>query len=141
MAYNLEALEEVIESDKEIVFAEDSSVTAKVLKDNLLSIGFKNIKSFTNGEDMWKYLKDVRDKNNIKNIYCILTDIEMPKMDGLTLCKKVKADSELSQLKVVLFSSLITDELRNKGNSVGADAQISKPNMKELLSTLKSIVA
>lgn len=138
--YDLDVLEELIESDKEIVFAEDSSVTARVLKDNLLSIGFKNIKSFTNGEDIWNYLNSMRDEDNIENIYCILTDIEMPKMDGLTLCKKVKADSKLNQLKVILFSSLITDELRNKGYSVGADAQISKPNMKELLSTLKSIV-
>jgi len=140
MAYELDDLEELIESDKEIVFAEDSSVTAKVLKDNLLIIGFKNIKSFTNGADIWNYLKGMRGKDNVENIYCILTDIEMPKMDGLTLCKKIKGDSELRQLKVILFSSLITDELRNKGDSVGADAQISKPNMKELLSTLKNIV-
>jgi len=63
----------------------------------------------------------------------------MPKMDGLTLCKKIKEDNDLQVLKVILFSSLITEELRNKGESVGADAQISKPEMGELLKTLKKI--
>lgn len=137
MTYEIGELKELIESDKEIVFAEDSSMIAKVLKDNLIEIGFTNIKSFTNGEDIWHYLEANRD--NVESIYCILSDIEMPKMDGLTLCRKVKEDPQLKALKVVLFSSLITDELRNKGESVGADAQISKPDMKELLDTLKNI--
>jgi len=137
MTYELGELENLIESNKQIIFAEDSSMIAKVLKDNLISIGFTNIKSFSNGQDLWDYLDS--NKDNINSIYCILSDIEMPKMDGLTLCRKIKEDAQLKALKVVLFSSLITDELRNKGESVGADAQISKPDMKELLDTLKNI--
>lgn len=138
MTYELGKLKDLIDSDKQIVFAEDSSMIAKVLKDNLIMIGFTNIKSFSNGQDMWDYLQEIKD--NVESIYCILSDIEMPKMDGLTLCRKVKDDDKLKKLKVVLFSSLITEELRNKGEIVGADAQISKPDMKELLRTLKSIV-
>ncbi len=137
MVYDLEAVEDLVDTRKQIIFAEDSSMIAQVLKDNLKKIGFTNIKSFTNGKDMWEYLYNKR--GDIDDIYCVLSDIEMPKMDGLTLCKKVKEDDKLKELKVILFSSLITAELRNKGETVGADAQISKPDMGELIRVLKQI--
>ena len=57
----------------------------------------------------------------------LISDIEMPRLDGYTLTKYVKDDPELNNLPIILFSSLITDELRHRGDSVGADDQISKP--------------
>ena len=74
-------------------------------------------------------------------IDAILSDIEMPGMDGYHLCLKVKSDPELKALPFVLFSSLITDKLRHKGESVGADAQLAKPNPKELVIDLKNVVS
>lgn len=62
----------------------------------------------------------------------IISDIEMPLMDGFTLTKNIKTDPELKALPVVLYSSIITQELRHKGESVGADMQISKPDMHRL---------
>jgi two-component system chemotaxis response regulator CheV len=50
-------------------------------------------------------------------------------MDGHTLCKKIKEDNEFNRMPVILFSSLISDRLRHKGDSVGADYQISKPEI------------
>jgi two-component system chemotaxis response regulator CheV len=61
-----------------------------------------------------------------------ILDIEMPRMDGLTLCKHIKADSVLRVLPVAIFSSLITDNVRHKGNSVGADAQFAKPDLQSV---------
>ena len=62
----------------------------------------------------------------------ILMDVQMPHMDGLTLCKQIKDDPALKELPVLLFSSLITDKLRHKGEAVGADDQISKPEVTRL---------
>jgi two-component system chemotaxis response regulator CheV len=61
-----------------------------------------------------------------------ILDIEMPRLDGLTLCKQIKEDATLRALPVAIFSSLITDTLRHKGNSVGADAQFAKPDLQSV---------
>jgi two-component system chemotaxis response regulator CheV len=57
----------------------------------------------------------------------VITDVEMPVMDGYTLCRSIKDDPALSKVPVYLFSSLITDETQHKGLSVGADGQFPKP--------------
>jgi two-component system chemotaxis response regulator CheV len=62
----------------------------------------------------------------------LITDIEMPKMDGHYLTKTIKNHPILKDLPVVIFSSLITDDLRHKGVSVGADEQVSKPEYEQL---------
>ena len=61
-----------------------------------------------------------------------ILDVKMPQMDGHNLCKRIKDDPVLKRLPVLLFSSLITDKLLHKGESVGADEQISKPQVTAL---------
>lgn len=65
----------------------------------------------------------------------VISDIEMPLMDGFTLTKNLKADPILGKLPIILYSSIITAELRHKGESVGADCQISKPDMARIPET------
>ena len=62
----------------------------------------------------------------------VISDIEMPRLDGYTLTRRIRETPALARLPVILFSSLITDELRHKGQSVGADEQISKPQFGDL---------
>ena len=62
----------------------------------------------------------------------VISDIEMPRLDGYTLTRRIRETPALAHLPVILFSSLITDELRHKGQSVGADEQISKPQFGDL---------
>jgi len=57
----------------------------------------------------------------------VITDVEMPVMDGFTLCRSIKEDPELKVLPVYLFSSLITEETRHRGESVHCDGQFPKP--------------
>ncbi len=64
----------------------------------------------------------------------------MPAMDGLTLTKKIKNDSVLGNLPVILFSSLISDRLRHKGVSVGADDQVSKPEVSLLAQKAMNLI-
>ena len=63
-------------------------------------------------------------------------DIEMPKMDGHHLTKQIKDDPVLKSIPVYLFSSLINDQMRIKGESVGADGQFSKPQIGQLIQYL-----
>jgi two-component system chemotaxis response regulator CheV len=71
----------------------------------------------------------------------LISDIEMPLMDGFSLTKTVKSDKALQTVPVVLYSSIITDELRHKGESVGADLQIAKPDLERLPELALELIA
>ena len=81
------------------------------------------------------------DNNITSQVACIISDIEMPKMDGHRLTKLVKSDPVLRDIPVVLFSSLINAQMIEKGKSVGADAQFSKPQIKELITYLVNLLS
>lgn len=120
----------------QLVLADDSALIRQLLKDTLTKAGFKKLRVFDDGEQAFNYLLSLKEKDGadfIKEAQMLITDIEMPQMDGLTLTRKIKEDDVLKKLPVVIFSSLITDELRHKGESVGADAQLSKPEVEELV--------
>ncbi|WP_108670154.1 chemotaxis protein [Peribacillus acanthi] len=122
-------------SDKRLVVAEDSPLLRKLLHDTLNEAGFQYIEFFENGQDALQYLEGLyaEGKDVLKEVQLVVTDIEMPQMDGHHLTKRIKAHKELSKLPVIIFSSLITEDLRHKGTIVGADAQVSKPEIAELI--------
>jgi CheY-like chemotaxis protein len=70
----------------------------------------------------------------------LISDIEMPLMDGLSLTKTIKQDPLTRNVPVILYSSLITPELRHKGESVGADDQISKPDLASMAQRIISLL-
>ena len=84
------------------------------------------------------YLQHAVSENKVISevVHLVITDIEMPIMDGLHLTKQIKQHPVLAQLPVIIFSSLITDDLRHKGVTVGADAQVSKPEIGELITSI-----
>ncbi|KAA9026047.1 chemotaxis protein [Niallia endozanthoxylica] len=122
-------------SNKHLVVVEDSPLLRKLIQDTLDEAGYQNIEFFENGKDAFTYLETIakNGKEIEKEVQLVITDIEMPQMDGHHLTKKVKEHSDLSKLPVIIFSSLITDDLRHKGQIVGADAQVSKPEIAELV--------
>ncbi|MDA3731345.1 chemotaxis protein [Niameybacter massiliensis] len=122
-----------------IILAEDSNVIAEMLIHTLQDAGLKNIKRFINGQDAKDFLFEIKERygENFKQyVGLVITDIEMPILDGYTLTKNIKEDNILSSLPVIIFSSLITEELMHKGKSVGADVQINKPSTKELINSI-----
>jgi two-component system chemotaxis response regulator CheV len=138
---NNDRLKQVQRKDRSkyrIVVAEDSAMLRKLLSDTLTEAGFQLIEFFENGKDTLDYLKHIANENKDlgKVVHFVITDIEMPIMDGLHLTKQIKQDPVLSNLPVVIFSSLITDDLRHKGETVGADVQVSKPEIGELITTI-----
>lgn len=121
-----------------IVYVEDSKVVRRITIDLLAKAGYHNVKFFVNGEDALRYIKE-NHREPSTQIDLVLTDIEMPMMDGLTLCRNVKALSKNDSTKtipVVIYSSLITPEMSRKCQAIGADAELAKPEVEKIVQTI-----
>ena len=130
-----------------VLHADDSRMIRNSVKQLLESNQEFAVTSLADGKQAWDHLTELKKKASDEHkrvtefVDIVLSDIEMPEMDGYHLCSKIKTDPDLQVLPVVLFSSLITDKLRHKGESVGADAQYTKPSPAELVHDLKEIVS
>lgn len=137
---------DVVESKSEkrakcrIVMAEDSHLLTAQMKDCLNKAGYVDIVDKPNGLEAWDYIVDLKKKNRIGEISIVITDIEMPQMDGHRLTKLIKSDDVLKKLPVVIFSSLVTDDMMHKGISLGVDAQLSKPEIGQLVETIDKLI-
>ncbi len=126
-----------------IYLADDSKVIRGLLKDTLELSGYTKLTFFDDGQEVYDNLIELANEHgeNYTDIVDILiTDIEMPKLDGHTLVRRLKEHKILKELPIVIFSSLITDTLRHKGEEVGADSQLSKPEVAELVSVLDRLL-
>ncbi|MFI3249650.1 MAG: chemotaxis protein [Eubacteriales bacterium] len=122
---------------KPVYVAEDSSLLARMIRESLVAAGYDNIRMFTDGQELWDALEKMRHFENITDhVSLIITDIEMPQMDGHRLTKLVKSDPKFKQIPLVIFSSLISEEMRVKGKQLGADDQLSKPEIGRLVEVL-----
>lgn len=129
-------LEERELRNTKIIIAEDSVFIQNMLREVLEKAGFHHLTFFSNGKQVLDYFKE----NGSANVDIVITDIEMPQMDGHHLTKRMKESDELKHIPVVIFSSLITDDLRHKGKQVGADAQVSKPEADQLVDIIDKLL-
>lgn len=123
-------------SSKKIILAEDSGVLRALLKDTLEKAGYADVTVFQNGIEAWEYLEKLAEDETVEPeeiVQLVLTDIEMPQMDGHHLTHRIKQHPRLKSIPVVIFSSLITDDLYHRGEKVGAIAQVSKPQLVNLV--------
>ncbi len=130
-------------SSKHIIAAEDSAVLRELLKDTLVKAGYEKVTFFGDGKEAWEYLSSLSNDNEMdpsEKVQLVLTDIEMPQMDGHHLTKKIKEDARLKEIPVIIFSSLITDDLFHKGKQVGASSQVSKPQIVELVKEIDQYI-
>ena len=111
-----------------ILVAEDSPLIRKLIQDSLAQGGFQNVELVGHGKAAWDRLQGEGDVFNL-----LITDIEMPKMDGLTLTRRVKEDPRLKGTPVIVFSSIMAEDIKRKAQSVGADVQITKPEINLLV--------
>ena len=125
-----------------IVLAEDSILLAKIIREALVKAGYVNIEKFDNGQEAWDYLSNIAEhaEDISKEVALLITDIEMPEMDGHRLTKLVKSNSRLKDIPVIIFSSLITPEMELKGKEVGADEQLTKPEIGHLVSVMDHLL-
>ena len=130
-----------------VLHADDSGNVRNLVKRLMEESGRFKVIQVTNGEEAWSVLDKFRREEEkggtpvAERVQAVITDIEMPRMDGLTLCRKIKEDPRLKYLPVALFSSLITDRLEHKGESVGADAQFAKPDLQILSERVLDLIA
>ncbi|MDA1475751.1 chemotaxis protein [Bacillus changyiensis] len=129
-------------TSKKLVIVEDSPLLLRLLVEKLNEAGYNNILSFENGKDAYDHLMNmIEDGTPLdQQIDLMITDIEMPQMDGHRLTKLIKDNPLSNRVPVLIFSSLITDDLRHKGEKVGADEQISKPELNELIEKLDKYI-
>lgn len=133
-------------NDMPILVAEDSALLRKMLMEALRTSGFTNIVMTTNGQEAWNFLSDTKthvqtEGDNLDDhVYVVITDIEMPQMDGHRLTKLIKSDPVLHVLPVIIFSSLIDPMMMEKGKEIGADAQLSKPEIANLVDTIMGVI-
>lgn len=126
-----------------IFLADDSPLIRRLLSDTLTKAGFTSLKFFDDGKQALDCLNKIAENKKdrfIEDVQVLITDIEMPQMDGLTLTRTIKENPILSKLPVIIFSSLITDNLRHKGDSVGANAQLSKPEVEQLVDMIDKFI-
>ena len=138
---DVDALGDRKRSDVPILIAEDSVLLNKLIVDSLKKAGYVNIIHTENGQEAYNIIQECKEKGTLKeHVQCIITDIEMPIMDGHRLTKLVKSDDATKDIPIVIFSSLVNEEMRRKGEQLGANAQLSKPEIGNLVKTIDGLV-
>lgn len=128
---------------KKIFIADDSKTICTLLKEILVGAGYKDIRLFDNGQEVLDALEQIKcnGETSLKEeVDLLITDIEMPILDGHTVTRRIKEDPVLASLPIIIFSSLISEDLYHKGKAVGADCQISKPLIHELIDAVDSLI-
>lgn len=118
--------------------AEDSILLSRMIRDALERAGYVKLRMFSNGAELWHALQEQPDEELPA---LVITDLEMPQMDGHRLTRLIKTREATKNLPVVIFSSLITEEMRRKGQEVGADEQLSKPEIGHLIGVLDELLS
>ena len=133
--------ENVNRGDYNILIAEDSPLLSKLITDCLHKSGYTRTIVTTNGQEAWDKLCEFKEAGTVEeNVQCIITDIEMPQMDGHRLTKLAKSDDVIKHIPLVIFSSLVNEEMRRKGEQLGADAQLTKPEIGQLVEAIDKLV-
>lgn len=130
----IEALGERPVRDTPILIAEDSPLLNKLIVNSLKQAGYTNLIHTENGKQAYDVIQQCKADGTLReHVQCVITDIEMPEMDGHRLTKLIKEDEDTKHIPVVIFSSLVNDEMKRKGEALGADAQLSKPEIGNLV--------
>lgn len=124
-----------------ILIAEDSPLLNKLIVDSLHKAGYSNLIHTENGQKAYDVICQCKADGTLKDhVRVIITDIEMPEMDGHRLTKLVKSDPVTADIPIIIFSSLVNDEMKKKGEALGADAQLSKPEIGNLVKLIDELV-
>ncbi len=120
-----------------ILYCEDSPIIQKVTLKTLNEAGFSNVKVFSTGKGGLDYISE----KGTADIDIILSDIEMPQLDGLALCKAVKSNPQWEKVPFIFFSSLINEQMKVKCESVKANAAYSKPEIHLIVDSIEKLYA
>lgn len=125
-----------------VFLAEDSAVIRDRVEQELLQANYTRVVTFANGQECYDRIVEIQQKaaesgeELTDHLSAVVTDIEMPAMDGLALCHNVKSGLLVKEVPFIIFSSLINEQIAQKCNEVGADVYISKPQFAQLVDLL-----
>lgn len=138
----VEALGKRSRSIQPIWVAEDSILLSRMIQEALNKAGYTNLRMFPNGAELWEAAQEWKGaEDQAEHLALIITDLEMPQMDGHRLTKLLKSTDGLKDIPVIIFSSLITEEMYIKGKQLGADEQLSKPEIGHLIGVIDHLLA
>lgn len=136
----IDALGERRRRNVPILIAEDSLLLNKLIVECLKKAGYENLIHTENGQAAYDVICKCKAEGTLREkVRCVITDIEMPKMDGHHLTKLIKSDEATANIPVIIFSSLVNDDMRRKGEALGADAQLSKPEIGNLVRVIDEL--
>ncbi|MBF0407632.1 MAG: chemotaxis protein CheV [Candidatus Riflebacteria bacterium] len=144
-AENLSSLRISKRADIKILMAEDSRTIQDLLRLKLKGAGITEVFSFDDGkkalEKIEKMVEECDSSGTLlkEKLHIVITDIEMPVMDGLTLCKAIRNNPKTSYLPVIVFSSMISEDMTKKCKQVGASECISKPQIDSLITVIDDL--
>lgn len=122
-----------------ILIAEDSRILNKLITDTMEKVGF-HYDTFFDGESAYNALVENMRDDSIHHYDAIISDIEMPKMDGMRFCKLVKENADYKKVPFIIFSSLIDEQMEKKCKSVGADGCLSKPEIGNVIEMVQTLI-
>jgi two-component system chemotaxis response regulator CheV len=139
------AVQPINKENRTVFFADDSSVARNQIARTLEAMGVKSI-SAINGRKAWEELVRMADFAESSNtplkemVQVILTDVEMPEMDGYMLTRKIKADKRFNGIPVLMHSSLSSNSNQQLGKAVGVDEYVPKFEPQKLSQTLARLL-
>ncbi|SPD68755.1 Two-component system, chemotaxis family, response regulator CheV (plasmid) [Cupriavidus taiwanensis] len=128
-----------------VIAADDSALARGLIEQGLKALGAPVVMT-KSGKEAWELLDRIATEAASQgrpvqdDVALVLTDLEMPEMDGFTLTRKIKADSRLKSLPVVIHSSLSGEASEEHVRKVGADAYVAKFVAKELADTIRAVL-
>lgn len=125
-----------------ILLADDSPSVREAISSTLRNSGYTQLEIFQNGAEAWDWIeKRLAETGSVEGVGDLLiSDVEMPQIDGLHLTSRIKKHPELRRLPVLLYSSIITSDNHKKGAAVGADAQVSKPELNRVVELADELI-
>jgi two-component system chemotaxis response regulator CheV len=129
-----------------VLVADDSVFIRKTLCSSLRSAGYTVIEA-ENGAEAWNIIQNTMQKATQegcdfrKYIHMLITDVEMPQMDGLHLTSLVRKEDSLKDLPVAIFSSLASDDNKRKWIGLGANCILTKPDLPKLVEVVDEMTA
>ncbi len=125
---------------KRILLAEDSATMRKYIFDTIVKAGYTHVVAASDGAEAWSQLQHSLEDPHMARFDLLVSDIEMPRMDGLHLCKRIREHPELRDLPVVIFSSLVSHDNLKKMEAVGANATLTKPQLVRLVEIVDELL-
>jgi two-component system chemotaxis response regulator CheV len=147
--YSLQGVDQTMEASpaaaqgcRAVLVADDSPFIRQTLASALRSAGF-TVEEFENGELAWQAISTRLDRLGDRfrqETGLLITDVEMPKMDGLHLTSLIRKEPRLNGFPVIIFSSMASDDNRRKWSELGAQAIITKPDLPNLVDIVNSLI-